>query len=281
MKKFYIFILFCFYGHTLFAQDTVALIDSKPFILGTIDEIESKVLAEKRIINVYLPPGYHENDTIHYPVIYLLDGSADEDFIHIAGLLQFLNFPWINKLPQSILVGIANVDRRRDLTYPTTIEKDKKDFPTTGGSEKFIDFISSELQPFIEKKYKTTNTKTIIGQSLGGLLATEILFKKPQLFNRYIIVSPSLWWDNESLLKVPPKFLKAGSDSLISVYIAFGKEGKIMETDAKNLVGILRRDSQKIKVNFEFFTDENHASIMHNAVYKGLEWMNKSRSTVK
>jgi predicted alpha/beta superfamily hydrolase len=275
MKRILMVILLCFSCFSLFAQDTVTLIDSKPFILGTVDEIESKILAEKRIINIYLPPGYDENDSIKYPVIYLLDGSEDEDFIHIAGLVQFLNFSWVNKLPNSILVGIANVDRRRDFTFPTTIEKDKKDFPTTGGSEKFIDFIESELQPFIENKYKTAASKTIIGQSLGGLLATEIHFKKPQLFNKYLIVSPSLWWDNESLLKVPPKFSKASSDSLISVFIAFGKEGKIMETDAKSLVDILKHEPGKIKVNSEYFTDENHASVMHNAVYKGFEAINK------
>ena len=281
MKRFFIFILSCFSGLALFAQDTVTLSDSKPFVLGTIHEMQSKVLDEKRVINIYLPPGYNENDTVNYPVIYLLDGSADEDFIHIAGLVQFLNFPWVNKLPNSILVGIANVDRRRDLTFPTTIEKDKKDFPTTGGSEKFIDFIASELQPFIEKKYRTTPSKTIIGQSLGGLLATEILFKKPQLFNKYIIVSPSLWWDNESLLKVPPKVLNPRFDNMISVFIAFGKEGKIMETDAKSLVEILKLNPKKIKITSEYFTDENHASIMHNAVYKGLEAINKNTSVSK
>ena len=92
--------------------------------------------------------------------------------------MQFANFSWINMLPKSILVGIANIDRKRDFTFPTTIEKDKKDYPTTGGSAKFIAFIEKELQPFIESHYKTTSSKTIIGQSLGGLLATEILFKK-------------------------------------------------------------------------------------------------------
>jgi predicted alpha/beta superfamily hydrolase len=76
------------------------------------------------------------------------------------------------------------VDRRRDYAFPTTIEEDKKNYPTTGHSDKFIDFIEKELQPYIEKKYKTNDSKTIIGQSLGGLLATEILFKKPTLFNK-------------------------------------------------------------------------------------------------
>lgn len=172
------------------------IVTEKPFVLGLIDEIQSVELAEKRILNIYLPEGYNKNDTIKYPVVYLLDGSADEDFIHVVGLYQFYTFPWINRVPKSIVVGIASVDRRRDFTYPTTIEADKKRYPTTGHSENFINFIQKELQPYIEKKYKTISSRTIIGQSLGGLLATEILLKKPELFNQYIIISPSIWWDN-------------------------------------------------------------------------------------
>lgn len=188
------FLIFAFVTNLGFAQV------SKPFVLGVIDEIQSKTLAEKRILNVYLPEGYSQNDTTKYPVIYLLDGSADEDFIHIVGLVQFNNFSWINRVPKSIVVGIANVDRKRDFTYPTSVEEDKKRFPTTGHSDRFIAFIEKELQPFIENKYKTTHSKMIIGQSLGGLLATEILLRKPTLFDKYIIISPSLWWDNGSLL---------------------------------------------------------------------------------
>ena len=127
---------------------------AKPFVLGVIDEIQSKELGEKRILNIYLPEGYKTEEATKYPVIYLLVGSADEDFIHIAGLVQFNSFEWINQVPKSIVVGIATVDRRRDFTFPTTIEKDQKRFPTSGHSDKFIAFIEKELQPFIAKKYK-------------------------------------------------------------------------------------------------------------------------------
>ncbi len=275
MKNKLIIFFFFFTLQTISAQKNNA-VKSKPFVLGIINEIDSKILSEKRILNIYLPDGYSENDSIKYPVIYLLDGSADEDFIHVAGLIQFLNFPWVNTLPKSILVGIANVDRKRDLTFPTTIEKDKKAFPTTGKSEKFISFIELELQPLINRTYKTTSTKTIIGQSLGGLLATEVLFKKPKLFTNYIIVSPSLWWDNESLLSTHPNILNSNFTTPTSIYIAVGKEEKIMEDDVKKLVSILKKQPGKnITVNFEYFTDENHASILHNAVYKAFEKLNR------
>ncbi|GAB4040983.1 alpha/beta hydrolase [Spirosoma jeollabukense] len=249
---------------------------TKPFVLGLIDAIQSKELGETRTLNIYLPEGYSKDSIATYPVIYLLDGSSDEDFIHIAGLVQFANFPWVKLLPKSIVVGIANVDRRRDFTYPTTIEKDKKDFPTTGRSQKFIAFIEKELQPYIQKTYSTNPSRTIIGQSLGGLLAAEILFKKPTLFNHYVVVSPSLWWDNESLLTVTPAFSKPDFQQNTTVFVAVGKEGKIMEADANRLVDLVKKDAGKlIKTDFHYFADENHATIFHLAVYKAFEKLKK------
>jgi predicted alpha/beta superfamily hydrolase len=242
---------------------------SKPFVLGIVEEIQSKILGEKRTLNIYLPDGYNAKDTTKYPVIYLLDGSADEDFIHIVGLVQFNSFEWINLVPKSIVVGIATVDRRRDFTFPTTIERDKKAYPTTGHSDKFISFIEKELQPFIQTVYKTAASRTLIGQSLGGLLATEILFNKPALFTRYIIVSPSLWWNNGSLLQqaVPTMDNTA-------IYIGVGKEGltptdipRVMEVDANVLAEKLKRAKNgKATIYFDYLPSENHATILHQAV---------------
>ncbi len=251
---------------------------TQPFVLGVTEEFLSEQLGEKRVLNIYLPAGYNKNDTTTYPVIYLLDGAADEDFIHIAGLLQFNNFPWINRVPQSILVGIANVDRKRDFTYPTSIEADKKRFITAGKSQQFIDFIEKDLQPFIQKNYKTTASKTIIGQSLGGLLATEILFKRPTLFCKYIIISPSLWWDDGSLLKLRPEILQDSFAQQTDIYIGVGKEGlapgeipHVMEVDANLLAEKIKSTkSEKVKVNFDYLPAEDHATVTHQAVFNAL-----------
>lgn len=249
---------------------------TKPFELGVIDEINSTILSEKRTLNIYFPEGYTKNDTIHYPVIYLLDGGADEDFIHTVGLIQYNTFSWINRIPQSIVVGIANIDRKRDFTFPTTVEAEKKRFPTTGSSGKFIEFIAKELQPYIDKTYKGNKTKTIIGQSLGGLLATEILFTQPNLFNKYIIISPSLWWNDGSLLKQNPKILDADFQPKIDIYIGVGKEGlvtagsqHVMEIDANILADKLKYDkkNKNLKVYFDYLPEEDHATASHPALF--------------
>jgi uncharacterized protein len=258
-----------------FAGASKPLAADKPFVLGVVSEIESKVLGENRILNIYLPEGYSQDVKTTYPVIYLLDGSADEDFIHVVGLVQFSAFEWINLVPKSIVVGIATVDRRRDFSFPTTIAQDRKKFPTAGQSGKFIDFIEKELQPFIEKKFRTSNAKTIIGQSFGGLLATEILLKKPTLFDKYIIISPSLWWNNGSLLDQNSKMLGEDFPQKLTIYIAVGKEGltptlkpRVMEVDANLLAEKIRVVKNKnMEVHLDYLPLENHATIMHQAVF--------------
>ena len=240
---------------------------TEPFVLGITDIIRSTVMNEERTLNIYLPPGYNEQDSVRYPVIYLLDGSVDEDFIHMAGLVYFLGFPWLNLCPPSIVVGIANVDRKRDFTFPTTVEKDKKDFPTTGGSAAFIRYLGEEVIPYIQSRYKTNSTSTLIGQSFGGLLATEILFTHPEWFSKYLIVSPSLWWDNQSLLN-----RRVTLATQPDVRIAVGKEGRVMERGAKALYRKLRPFyADKRRLRFHFFKKENHGSILLHAAYEGLQ----------
>lgn len=245
------------------------------FSIGKSISITSVILDENRELNIYFPLSYLLNNSKTYPVIYLLDGSKDEDFIHVSGVVQFGSFSWINMVPESIVVGIGNVDRKRDFTYPSGNELDQREFPTSGQSQNFIRFIEEELQPFIDSTYRTTTTKTLIGQSLGGLLATEILFEKPQLFDNYIIVSPSLWWDDEKLLKRQASHYKSNK----SIYIAGGKEGEVMERTAKELFDKLDENkNQNTSLFYEFLEDKTHGDALHIAVYNAFEKIFKSKS---
>lgn len=254
-----------------------------PLILGEAHTLQSELLHEKRQLNIYLPPHYHSNDTARYPVIYLLDGGMDEDFIHVTGLVQFSSFPWVGRVPESIVVGIVNKDRQHDYTFPTTIAGDKAKFPTTGGSAGFISFVEKEVQPYINKRFRTSNSKTIIGESLGGLLAAEILLRKPYLFNTYIIISPSIWWDNGSLLSLPLSQLSNPALAKTKVYIAVGKEGqtpgdkpRIMEDDARLLKErILQAHSKNIEIFFDYLPDEDHATIAHHALLNAFKRLGK------
>ncbi|MBK6379876.1 MAG: alpha/beta hydrolase [Chitinophagaceae bacterium] len=249
----------------MFCAFTASAQTPKPFTIGEIKILKSTMLAEERTLNIYLPDGY--NDKVKYPVIYLLDGSANEDFLHIVGLVQFYNMTF--NMPKTIIVGIANVDRKRDFTFPTKNAELKKTYPTTGGSAKFIDFIEKELQPYIKANYKTNDSTYLIGQSLGGLVATEILLKKPDLFSNYIIVSPSLWWDDRALLKQAPTLLTGQPNNKKWVYVSVGTEGKEMEEGAAGLVKALQKANKKnMKIDFVPMPKENHATILHNSIYE-------------
>ncbi|MFC4686610.1 alpha/beta hydrolase [Epilithonimonas pallida] len=235
--------------------------------IGQKVTLTSKVLKEKRILNIYIPQDYDK--TKSYPVMYILDGSMNEDFLHLVGLQQFFNLSF--NMPNFIIVGIENVDRKRDFTFHTDLKDLQKDYPTTGHSDKFIQFVEEELQPYINKNYKTDKTKYIIGQSLGGLVATEILLNKPQLFTHYFIISPSLWWDDESLYNNAAKLISQQKDDERFVYISVGKqEHPMMVKEADGLYQILKNSGKKnLKLEYKLMTDDDHATILHKSVYEG------------
>lgn len=264
IKKLLIFcsIIFAFQS-VAFAQTT----NVKPLTIGEIRTIKSKVLNEDRILNIYLPQNFDK--TKSYPIIYLLDGSMNEDFIHVTGLVQFFNQMY--SMPETIVVGIANIDRKRDFTFHTDLKDLQKDYPTTGHSDKFINFLEKELKPYIESQFKTTDTY-IFGQSLGGLLATEILLKKPEMFNNYFIISPSLWWDDESLLKQAPQLLSKIPDTKKFIYVSVGKgEHPVMVKDAEDFYDVLKKSNKKNwTVEYKMMETDNHATILHRSLYEGL-----------
>lgn len=243
---------------------------SDSLVLASIKTVHSKILNQDRILNIYLPDEYKKNNT-DYPVLYVLDGSANEDFIHIVGLVQFMVMS--GEMSPTIVIGIANIDRKHDFTFPTTIEQDKEDFPTTGGSENFISFLKTELIPYVDSNYRINSQRTLIGQSLGGLIASEILLKETNLFSDYLIVSPSLWWDKESLItKYQNTQLNTGDTR---IYLTVGEnEPKVMVKDAKTLDKTLKKNHTG-KYKLEILKDEDHASILHQAAFNGLRYLNE------
>lgn len=247
--------------------------------IGESTTLSSQVLKEDRLINIYLPEGYEASGEKEYPVIYILDGGMQEDFIHIVGLARFNSQAWIGRLPEAIVVGIENVNRRRDFTFAVDnidfIEKEgfkKEYFPEYGGSERYIDFIRKELQPFVKRKYRVNSNSTVIGESLAGLLATQILLKSPELFTNYIIISPSLWWGEQSLLKAADKLMKERLQAEVNVYLGVPNkdEDLKMYNESKELFEEIQKN-KKVHIVFDYLEDETHATVLHQAVYNAFK----------
>lgn len=119
--------------------------ETTPIVIGQSLPLESTILGQTRRINVHLPAGYATSGKT-YPVLYLMDGGEKEDFPHIAGLAQLGELSWTYR--EMIVVGIEGIDRRHDLTHPTSVAKEKADYPTTGGSAAYRRFLAEELKPW-------------------------------------------------------------------------------------------------------------------------------------
>lgn len=193
-------------------------------VIGTIDSMYSNILKEERKVWVYIPNGLNNPSKQRFPVVYLLDGSAH--FFSVVGLIQ--QFSQVNGntvCPEMIVVGINNTDRTRDLT-PTHVAADPPYMDsafsrTSGGGEQFLSYIEKELIPHIDSTYPTQPYRMMIGHSFGGLMAIHTLVNRTRLFNAYIAIDPSMWWENMGYLQKIKTILKDKQFSGTNLYLGY------------------------------------------------------------
>ncbi len=160
--------------------------------------IQSDAVGELRRINVYTPPGYADDASTAYPVLYMPDGGIQEDFPHITDTIDALIRS--GAIAPVLVVGIENTVRRRDLNGPTTDPRDLEMAPLAGGSGAFRRFIGDELMPEIRRRYRTTDQTAIVGESAAGSFVVETFFLEPDLFDRYLAMDPALYWNSRELV---------------------------------------------------------------------------------
>lgn len=194
---------------------------ASPLTLGETFQLESKILGERRTINVYVPPSCSRG-TVRCPVLYMPDGGIDEDFPHILGSLDVSIKNQI--IRPVILVGIANTERRRDLVGPTTVAEEQASAPHAGGAQRFRGFLRDELVPAIAARYRVASESTIIGESLAGLFVLETLLVEPDLFEHYIAVDPSGWWNHQAVVRGAAARLAAWSAGPRTLYLAVSED---------------------------------------------------------
>jgi len=263
-------------------------------VIGKIDTIYSATLHEKRRIWVHLPgngtaPFFNSQ---RYPVIYLLDGDAH--FASVMGMIQQLSEINGNALcPQMILVGIPNTDRMRDLT-PThsgsNAYVDSNAIRTAGGGESFTTFLEKELIPHIDSLYPTAPYRMLIGHSLGGLMVINTLIHHQYLFNAYLAIDPSLWWDNQKLLHQAETTLGRERFNGRSLFLAVantmqpGMDTAHVHADTAastwhirsilDFVGTLKRNKDNgLHWNYKYYDEDGHSSVPLIAEYDALRYL--------
>ncbi len=240
-----------------------------------LDELDlhSKVLNEDRVVFVRLPPGYDRSKEI-YPVLYQTDAPG-----HINEISSTIDFLAENgRMPEVIVVGIVNTDRTRDLS-PVHADVKNEDgtvdrYPTSGGADRFLDFIQTELMPAIERNYRTAPYRIFSGHSLGGLLAIHALVTRPDLFQAYIAVSPSLQWGDGYTLHEAQKFFAGRPEVKRKLFFSLGNEGNKPGPMGERFNEFQRLLTSKKPKGLVWesarYPDEDHGSTVLRAHYAGL-----------
>ena len=247
----------------------------RPLTFATGFSIPSRILGEEREVNVRLPAGYDKaGNARKYPVLYVIDGGMEQDFLHIAGLAQHAEMS--GTYDTFIVVGIATKKRiweltplNRDERYTTYLRASGEpvDFASGGGVETFRRFIADEVIPFVDKSFRTDSRRILIGESLAGFFVVDTLLKAPQHFTDYVSISPSMWWNREELGVRAAELLRGKSYEGRRFYVTMGSEGGTMQRGLDRLLAALRTPAAgALKwVYVDRRNAEHHGSIYHAA----------------
>jgi predicted alpha/beta superfamily hydrolase len=268
-------VLFFLLLSLLSKAQNVALYNS---ISNDVLKIQSKVLGEERRIYIHVPKTDSANPTKTSPVLYLLDG---ENHFHIlSAYIDYLSH-W-GVIPPILVVGIISNDRNKDLT-PTRSNIDydgivDSNLKSSGGNELFFQFIKTELMPYIETNFKVEPYKIFAGHSFGGITAINCMFTHPDMFNAYIAISPSLWWDNKYMLKLTEHKLTNSAHLNKTFFYSVGNEGinepNSFHTDVLKFDSLLVNKAPiGLKYKYKSYPEESHMSEPLVAYYDALRFI--------
>ena len=221
--------------------------------------LTSTVLDEVRTITIQLPKSYHSEPNKTYPVIYRLDGK--ENLPLMSSVLERLHEANVSAAPEVIIVAIENTERLRDL-YPTKNKEPAGPMNIGGGAAKFLEFIDSELIPFVNQGYRTHDFKVIAGASAAGTFALYALQAKPELFQAHIAYSPAVWWNFGATAKSTKTFISKTKQLDNFLFIAIGNEGGVMRERYDDMALFLANNQPE---GLRFFS-ETYDNVPHGLV---------------
>lgn len=248
--------------------------DNATIVIGTKHTLHSDQLNEDREFWVGLPDSYHKEDsTKKYPVLILLDGYTH--FKTVTGIVHFMSSDRNRNyfIPEMIVVAIENVDRERDFT----VTKIKIQRPNTmGGGRNFLKFIEKELIPYIDKNYSTEPSRILVGHSLGGLLTLHSYMDESSVFDAFIALDPSIWWD-EQLMKEKVDSIPATCYTK-KFYLATANQGEANYERNKQRHDVLnslikQKAPTPVLFKVDYFENESHRSVPLIGIYEGLKYL--------
>jgi len=273
-------LIFWFSAPLVKSQDQVTLRNTVTHLLY------SEQLQQHYLIDVFLPKGYQAKESEYqfpkYPVIYVLNSRPNAV---MAAMMRH-----VSEMSREIIVGIDFADKdgnsiesfaayTRDLTPTPDDDWAQVSSAGPGGrAEDFINFINNEVKPLINKTYNVNKyNQTLVGHSFGGLFGLYVLFNHSDSFNRYVIASPSLWWDDAVIFKQEEKYAGTHTNLAKKVFLSVGS--KELASGPQGMIDKIRKMSEKLKSRnypdldlwFNIFEDETHLSVVAISIQKGIE----------
>ena len=235
------------------------------FVIAKYSKIRSEILNEERTIIVHLPGGY-EKSLFSYPVLFVLDADFEDLFIKAVATSGYLNA--FGHIPKLIVVGIYNTDRNRDM-IPVKIKRE----PTSGGAAFFLRFISEELMPFIEKKYRTEPFTVLYGGSYAGLFTVNAFLEKPEACNAYIASSPGIGICPDYLYAKAEKLLEKKTSLPRYLYLVYGERDYPQSTGHTSdfYDFIMQKSPDDFKCQMKMVENEGHVPFI--GLYEGLRFI--------
>ncbi len=193
--------------------------------------IESDALNETRQVIVRTPPKYNADEK-RYPVVYVLDGEWNFEFV-----ASYLDYMADNEVyPQMIVTGVTNVNRNRDY-----VPRADANFSDTGGADDFLAFVKNEWIKDVEGRYPASGDRIIVGHSFGGVFALHAFFKEPSLFAANIALGASAWIGDGVLYEEADALFEGQKNVDGFVYMAVGEgDGGPTVPSSKQLAEIFK-----------------------------------------
>jgi predicted alpha/beta superfamily hydrolase len=248
---------------SLAAGSPAAAQPSSDVSIGRRELLRSAILNEDRTVLVSLPPSSPGAPAgARYPVMVLLDG--DWQFEHTVAAARFLAGNGL--VPPMIVAGVMNTDRGRDLM--PHLEGDRF---ADGPADRFLAFLVDELLPHLDRTCPTLPYRLLVGHSNAGMFSLYALMRRPGVFAAHFAMSPS-YGQSDRFVAALGRFLASRERLDAFVYVSAGDEEPDVSVGAIRFAKTLEAGAPAgLEWRYEYFKGESHGSVVHKAVYRGLE----------